>query len=155
MNEIKFWCKTICIICIISGVMVSLLPKSKVNSAFKTLIGIMIIYTVLIPVADKGDDYMNNINTISTCAYTEDDLFSLNQEVINDLAQSLLKDKINEYISSIGSHGECSDCSFSVENEEKNIMIVIKGIEDEKIKLQIKLYISDTVEGDVNIEFAE
>ena len=50
MDEIKQWVLTISAVSIVSGVLISVLPKSSHKNLFKTITGIVLIYSAITPI---------------------------------------------------------------------------------------------------------
>ena len=55
MNEIRQWVLTISAVSIISGILISLVPKSSYKNLYKTITGLVLVYTFLQPFIDSKD----------------------------------------------------------------------------------------------------
>ena len=55
MNEIRQWVLTISAVSIISGILISLVPKSSHKNLYKTITGLVLVYTFFQPFIDSKD----------------------------------------------------------------------------------------------------
>ena len=58
MDKIRQWTLSVCAVSILSGLLLSVLPKGSQKSFFKVIVSIMMLYTVLHPIiSSKGIDF--------------------------------------------------------------------------------------------------
>lgn len=58
MERIKQWAILVSAVSIVSGVLISLLPKGKLKAAYKSLVGVIMVYALLSPIfGTKGLDF--------------------------------------------------------------------------------------------------
>lgn len=55
MKDIKQWCNVICIVAILSGVFITLIPENKLKQLYKFIVSGLIIYAVIIPFNSGAD----------------------------------------------------------------------------------------------------
>lgn len=71
MEKIKQWAILVSAVSIVSGVLISLLPKGKLKAAYKSLVGVIMVYALLSPIfGTKGldfsvDEYLSNNYEVS------------------------------------------------------------------------------------------
>lgn len=152
MREIENWSKIISIVTIISGVLVSLIPKSKLTSAYKTMVAILLIYLFISPFSSL----IKNINSVSFRApdYIEDDMLSIANEPIFETAETIINDKIEAVLSEKGYNIKCA---VSLNENDSHIHIdeiIIYGNFSKNEKANIKEIISDFLETAYEIKFS-
>lgn len=100
MEKIKQWAILVSAVSIVSGVLISLLPKGKLKAAYKSLVGVIMVYALLSPIfGTKGldfsvDEYLSNNYEISENIdnYALSAMISSAEKAIVDI----LKDELSE-----------------------------------------------------------
>lgn len=124
MDKVKQWSLMISAVCIFSGVLLSLLPNSKLKPAYKTLTGILLIYVFLYPLIDSKTLYINI-----------DDYIRDNYQVSENIDKYALSSMIHSAETAIEKFLEESlyksgiICDVSVKCNSSNDEIVIERIE--------------------------
>lgn len=144
MHDLKYWCRALCIIVIISGVLLSFIPDSKLNNSYKALVSLMIIYMLISPFSNS-----NSIDSLAsfsdyTSGITEDELLLNDSSLVLDCAENLLNTTLNDALRKAALDAECkthikenkNEAYISkidvygnlAENEETEVVYIIKGI---------------------------
>ena len=123
MDKIKQWCLTISAISILSGVLVSLLPESGHKNLFKTVVGIIMIYAVILPLTDgKGVDFNIEEFIVDNYSVSEDiDKYALSSMV--DSAEKAIENLLSEEAEKSG-----IDCKFKCRCIVKDNKIEVEEI---------------------------
>lgn len=122
MDKIKQWSLTVSAISILSGVLISLLPKSSHKNLFKTITGIILIYAVMQPIIG-GSGVNFKIGEFISDNYTV-------SENIDKYARSSIVDSAEKAIENLLSEEAAKievNCKFKCRCK----------IEDNKIKVEL------------------
>lgn len=100
MEKIKQWAILVSAVSIVSGVLISLLPKGKLKAAYKSFVGVIMVYALLSPIfGTKGldfsvDEYLSNNYEVSENIdnYALSSMISSAEKAIVDI----LKDELSE-----------------------------------------------------------
>ena len=120
MDNIKQWVVTLSAISIISGVLISLLPKSSHKTLYKSLSAIIMVYAVLQPLTYTKklqlniDDYLYENYSISNSL----DDYAISSVV--DSAETAIENLFIEEAEKLE-----IDCNFQCSCEEKNNKITV------------------------------
>ena len=120
MDNIKQWVVTLSAISIISGVLISLLPKSSHKTLYKSLTAIIMVYAVLQPLTYTKklqlniDDYLYENYSISNSL----DDYAISSVV--DSAETAIENLFIEEAEKLE-----IDCNFQCSCEEKNNEITV------------------------------
>lgn len=141
----------ICLVSIISGVLMSLLPKNKLDNAFKGLVSLIIISCLILPLDGKkiSVSYKDFIHKPEN----EGEMFIDSSDVVVDCAENMLKEQLDSALAEINPSAYCevyiaySDESAYIEKIE----IYVCG--DEAEKERISAVIREKTGGDTVIEF--
>ena len=137
MDEIKQWVLTISAVSIVSGVLISVLPKSSHKNLFKTITGIVLIYSAITPIlgADGIDfnieDYLVDNYSVSENIdkYALSSVVDSAEKAIEDI---MLREAANNNI-------ECRfSCGCVIENDKilpNKIIVTPKPSEDDMNKI--------------------
>ena len=140
MDKIRQWAILISSVTIISGVLVSLLPKGSHKNLYKTIIGIVILYAFIQPVMGGNDiDFKVSDFLIDNYGVSENiDKYALLSMVSS--AERAIENLLSE--EAIKNNIECSfTCKCKVENEQ----IVVDEITVKNLKAEDYQRIKDVV----------
>ncbi len=136
MDKIKQWTVLISAVSIISGILLSVIPKGKLRPAYKTLISVALIYAFMSPLITPGSiefnigDYLKDNYEVSE----NYDKYAL-QSVVSSAEKA-----VEQALYDLVSVSEIS-CSFSAECEIKGDEVTLK-----------KIIISDVTSSDIKDE---
>lgn len=115
---------TVSMVSVISGILLSFVPKGKMKAAYKTLVSIILVYSFLLPLIDTKsidfniEDYLSDNYEVSE----NYDKYAI-QSVVSS-AEKAIEDMLSEFANS-----EEIDCSFSVKCEIVKDRIAVASIE--------------------------
>ncbi|MBO5936062.1 MAG: hypothetical protein J6Q79_00435 [Clostridia bacterium] len=154
MDKIRQWTLSVCAVSIISGLLMSVLPKSSQKSFCKVIVSVMMLYTVMHPVISSNgidfsiDDFLSDNYQLSETydKYARSAMIKSAEKAIADT----LKNKAYE----LG-----IDCNFTCECIEENEQITVTRITvakcndaDSKDKITGMIYDSGFKETDIVFE---
>ena len=151
INAFNDWCRLICLVSITSGVLMSLLPKSKLDNAFKGLVCLIFIFCIFMPLSDKKrsisyEDFIHSLENESSM-----DLDSTYAVV--SCAENLLKHELDSEITKINPDAHCEVyITYSAENAYIE-RIEVFGCDNETDKENIAKFIRERAGGDIIIEY--
>ena len=124
MEEIRQWVLTISAVSIISGVLISALPKSSHKNLFKTITGIVLLYSAITPIIGAdGIDFNIEDYLLDNYSVSENiDKFALSSVV--DSAEKAIEDILLEEVENSG-----IECGFTCECAVENDKILLIKIE--------------------------
>ena len=140
MDIIKQWTIVISTVTIISGVLISLLPESSHKNLYKTIVGIVLLYTFIQPIIGG-----NNIDFKVT------DFISDNYKVSENIDKYALSSMVNSAENAIEellvqeATNKNIDCTFTCRCAVENEQIVVKEIRVENLQTQSHQTIIDIV----------
>ncbi len=153
MNDIKLWCKLICIISIVSGVLLSLLPKSKLDTAFRGLVSVLLVFCFVYPLGENKNLFKNISFISSNAVISEEDMFVNNSNIIVDCAEELLEQQLNEVIVAVNSDGRCKAYIAQTDGVAYIEKVEVYGSFSDREVPDIRLQIQNLIGGDADIEF--
>lgn len=138
MDKVKQWVLLISAVSIVSGVLISLLPKGKLKGAYKSLVGVVLVYAFLYPFLDiksldiSIDEYLSNNYEVSENIdkYALSAMISSAEKAIEDI----VKDELEKMNIKYGVKAECTlneseiklealNFEGSLEEDEKELII--------------------------------
>lgn len=152
MELIDSWCKTVCVVTIISAVIVSVIPHNKLSSSIKVLTAVILIYSVILPLTQiKAGDYKLDFSVSSPDnEFIENlatsDLIRCAQNELKKEAESILK-KYNE-------ESECTVAISAEEGEAVIESIEITGLFSSDEQKLIKEELCTAFGNEINIKFS-
>lgn len=123
MDKIKQWTITVSMVSVISGILLSFVPKGKMKAAYKTLVSIALVYSFLLPLIDTKsidfniEDYLSDNYEVSE----NYDKYAI-QSVVSS-AEKAIEDMLSEFADS-----KKIDCRFSVKCEIVKDRIAVASI---------------------------
>ncbi len=152
MKNIENWSKAICMVTIISGVIVSVIPKNKLSSAYKTLVAILLLYLFINPISSLIDDISSF--SINSASYNEQQIYSIADTQVIDSGEIALSEKIESLLSENGYETSCDAVLTEVEDQVYSADIVIYGKFTEPEQADIIKIISEEVDTEIHISFS-
>ncbi len=123
MDKIKQWTLIISAVSIVSGILLSLIPKGNLKPAFKTLSTVILVYAFFLPLIDTNgvdfsiDEYLNDNYEVSESLdkYAKQSIISSGEKAVEDLlADSAEKEGV--------------ECEFKVTCEVTDSEMIISKI---------------------------
>lgn len=145
------WCRLICVVSIVSGVLMALLPGSKLDSAFKGLVSLVLISCFILPVDGKTVSF--SIDEITAATDSEKEYFVDSGTVVIDCAESLLEDTLNSELKKISPDIYCKTSIVYTDETAYIEKIEVYGCGDEYERENAITVIADSTGGDTEIEF--
>lgn len=138
MNEIRQWVLTISAVSIISGILISLVPKSSYKNLYKTIIGLVLVYTFLQPFIDSKDiDFNINDYLFDNYSVSENADKYAQASIIRSAEKAIEEILIEE---SEALKIECTfKCSCKIKNEEiivEQISVKFKTDKEDKKSIE-------------------
>ena len=137
MKEIGIWCKLVATVSVITSVISLILPEGKQKKTFSTLVGIILVFTLVSPLTDKesisfdfDDDFFgSNEDNFQISAY------DYKNYPLAYAAERETEKYITEYLKSMG-----VECSCIVNCAIEDDMIIIEEV---NINYDVSLIKSD------------
>jgi len=124
MDGIKEWIIMISVVSASCGIIFCLIPKSRLKKAYSTFIGVVIIYTVLLPVI-KGDSISLDFDNIFGEYESISESFDENQNILTvESAQAGISKAVSDALNAQGIKYEKIETKCKLEDEE----IIIESI---------------------------
>lgn len=101
IHDFKYFCREISVIVIISGVLLSFVPESKLKKSYKSFVILMTIFMFITPFSKvKSVEFLNdNINFSSNL--TKEDLMVNNSNLVLHCAENLLNERLNSTLAGV------------------------------------------------------
>lgn len=152
MEEITAWCKTVCIVSVVSGVLVSVLPKNKLIGAVKTLSAVILVWAFITPIVsfDKDDFKLD----FSSNRYEYEELESLASDEVLRQAEEILKKETDSILIGVNPEARSYVKMFYNDGETGIEKITVSGKLNDSEKDKIRSLIKDKFQKDIYIEFS-
>ncbi len=125
-------------VCIFSGVLLSVVPKGKLKSAYKTLASILLVYTFLYPLFDSSNVYFNISDYLSDNYQVSENLdkYALSSMIYSaeNAIEKLLTESLKQSDFSCEISAECSFSSDEIIVDRLNITGEYNNEQKSKIK---------------------
>lgn len=150
MEKISTWCKLISVVSIAVGLILALVPDSKLKASYKTMCSLIVIYAVFSTVTSV------NTNELQITVDSASASVSLNEagdELLEKEGENLLAQSVEKLLSDNNITAECeADIKYS-EGEMITEKIMIYGSFSENEKNVIGDLIKDMLGGGTNVVF--
>ena len=153
MKDIKLWSRIICITVIASGVLLSIIPESKLKKTYKGFVSLLIIFVFINPLSGLKDSgglvgdysYKGGISEI--------ELNSDSTGVVIDCAEGLLNERLDVILNEADIEANCKSKIKEKDSEAYIDKIEIYGeLTDEETDKVIAL-LAEVTGGDTEVEF--
>lgn len=153
MKDIKSWCRIICITVIASGVLLSIIPESKLKKTYKGFVSLLIIFVFINPLSGlKGSGGL-----LGDFSYkggvSEDELKSDSTSVVIDCAENLLNERLDDILNEADID---ASCKTQIVEKDSEVYIgkieIYGGLTDEETDKVIAM-LAEVTGGDTEIEF--
>lgn len=151
MKHIENWSKAICIVTIISGVLVSVIPKNKLSSAYKTLVAILLLYLFLSPVNSLIDDISSF--SFNSSAYDENEMYSIADVPIIESGETALSETITSLLYENGYKAKCK-VKLTKRDDLYSADIFLYGKFNDEEQTEIKNILSNSIDAEMQISFS-
>ncbi|MBO5937642.1 MAG: hypothetical protein J6Q79_08565 [Clostridia bacterium] len=123
MDKIRQWTLSVCAVSIISGLLMSVLPKSSQKSFFKVIVSVMMLYTVMQPIiSSKGIDF--SVDEFLSDNYQLSETYDkYATSAMIKSAEKAIADTLKNKAYELG-----IDCNFTCECIEENEQIIVSRI---------------------------
>lgn len=143
MDKIRQWTLTVSAVSIVSGLLLSIIPKSSQKSFFKVVASVIMLHTILLPVINsKGIDFdLENFLSDNYQVSENLDKYALRSMIHS--AEKAIEDLLYSKTKELG-----IDCRFECECEIRNEEIAVTEIivyspDEAEQKLEIQNLIND------------
>ena len=150
MEDITMLLNSVCVVTVISGAILVIIPENKLTNAYKSVVAIIMIY--FFASALVGVDFKSGKIPIAS-VYDRDEMEKLYENNIISTAESLLTDEIIKILSDNGFDCD-AEIKISSDGESINKIIKISDFEDNTDKKRVYELLTDRFDGDVIIEFS-
>lgn len=123
MDKINQWSVTVSAVSVISGILLSLIPDSKIRPAYKTLVSIVLVYSIMLPLTNSFSINFDINDYIKENYNIRDDLDKYALKSALSSAEKAIEEALNDYFTY-----EKIKCDFSVECYLKGEEIRVKRI---------------------------
>lgn len=152
MSQVEAWCKTVCIVTIASGILISLMPQNKLSSAVKTLTAIILVYAIIMPITQIESGDISFDFTMSDDQKHE--IENLSSSNVIDYAEEMLENEIDTLIKDIKKDSKSYVDIFEKNGVAEVERITITGDLGKKEKERITDLIQEKLQKEINIEFS-
>lgn len=153
MQDFKNWCRIVCITVIFSGVLLSVVPDSKLNKSYKAFISLLVIFMLISPLSNKKSVELSSDILNRTADISEEELMIKNSNIILDCAENILDNRVNEILNKAKIDGYCKSHIKEKNNEAYIEKIDIYGSFNADEKNTVVSLLGDALGGDIEIEF--
>lgn len=153
MNDIKNWCRIVCVTVIISGILMSLMPETIIKKTYKGFVSLLIIFIFINPLSGiKGIGEIIENNSHSN-ELSEQELMLQSSDVVLDCAEGLLKERLDTIMAEAGVDAICETFIKEMDGEAYIEKIEIYGDITSYEAQKIESLFSTAIGGDIEIEF--
>ena len=159
MDKIKLWALTVSTVSIISGVILSLLPKNAYKKYYKFIVGIMLVYTFLQPIIGKNSIDFDITDYLKDNYEVSDNIDKYAQSAMVDSAEKAIEAMFTEFAdkNSIDCKIRCK-CRINNRKITVDKIYIINSLSEEKTILieefavsagfdeSILIYMGDNIE---------
>lgn len=153
MNDIKNWCRIVCVTVIISGILMSMMPETIIKKTYKGFVSLLIIFIFISPLSGikgLGEIIESSSHSIEL---SEQELMLQSSYVVLDCAEGLLKERLDTIISEAGIDANCETFINEIDGEAYIEKIEIYGDITSYEAQKIESLFSTAIGGDIEIEF--
>lgn len=110
MDKIRQWTLTISAVSILSGILLSIIPKGKLKPAYKTLVSIILVYSFMLPFINSFSIDINVSDYLKDNYKVSENLDKYALENTVSSAEKAVEEALGDYFAA-----KKLECKFSVE----------------------------------------
>lgn len=153
MDALKLWCRIICITVIASGVLLSVLPETRLKKSYRAFVSLLVVFVLISPFS-RFKDIGKLIDDLSyKSEFSQENLILDNSQVVINCAEELLEERLNEILYESDIEGYCKSCIKENESGAYIEKIEVYGEFTSEQTDKIIIMLTEATGGDTKIEF--
>lgn len=143
--DIKNWASVICVVAIVSGIFVVIIPGSKIKKVYRIMITLFLLYAFLLPIINQNHFSFNLGEFIESNESLKQEYNSESFDIFEESAKSVIENEIETKLKNLGMEAkvevECiaQEEFFSIEKitvicdaSEKNKDVILQILDEFK-----------------------